>query len=80
MTDGRERLQDALYVFTTSFSAAIFSISYACAIWAAICVLLVDSVTRTIFGKISETHISEDLHSFWAAAPKLSFHCQHSSK
>ena len=66
--------------FPISFSAAIFSISCAFVIWAAICVLLVDSVTRTIFGKISETYISEDLHSFWPAATKLSFQCQHSSK
>jgi hypothetical protein len=34
------------------------------------CVLLVDSVPRTIFGKISETYISEDLHSFWPAPTK----------
>jgi hypothetical protein len=66
--------------FPISFSAAIFSISCAFVIWAAICVLLVDSVPRTMFGKISETYISEDLHSFWPAAPQLSFRCQHSSK
>src|SRR5260370_32084536 len=34
------------------------------------CVLLVDSVPRTIFGKTSETYINEDLHNVqpWARA------------
>jgi hypothetical protein len=39
------------------------------------CFLLVDSVLGTIFGKISETYISGDLHSFRPAPTKPTFQC-----